>query len=1173
MARRGVGLLLFLLAGAAAARPQPQPLHPLRLAAADGPAWPAPDPKTGRKLGDVRAVLKVPAAAAAAGTAASARIFWRRRDPFPALKAVVVTDSRGAVVPQPTRPQIRNSCGVVHFVPNRDTTFYVYYLAFYETGGGAATHFSWFNCTQQEDHRCVLQEALADDDICAPAPAAAAPDGVTATVVALESRRVGPGSGRVDFHALDEMELVATPRELATLRANAAAASTTASTMMIFMEYRERAVKMFDHLPASWARRGRQQTSLSVDATLGEYMTFQIGVWASSAETNLTNFSVAFHPSAGDLSSAAFTCFNLGGTDYHGETLDRTSEYYVPGGAVGSLWIGVDLKKQKKGGVHTGTINISVDETSSTDVHTTTFSTSVQYSINVTVPAEPLPFQGDGDIYSLSRLRWLNSDIGIDDTVPAPFTAPLVSSSLSSPKGFTVTLLNKEIDIAPSGFPSQITVNHSASSLSGASTYTLLANDVTLRLVADGDRTPLDLVVKTPAAIVGRNNTGVYWSSVLTGGCVEVRVTGNVEFDSFLEFTFELLDLGTGDAGADGCRLSDVQLVIEGVRKHARFLVGLGVEGIPVSSDTPEPVSNWRWNVARGNNMLWMGRVEAGVFVKLRGPGTKWEDPMFSSDFGTIPFIPHTWGGANVRPGITNVSTLGGANITVTDDTVTFVGFSGPRTVAEARNHLFQFDMAATPSKPLNLSYHFEQRYLQVGYGGIDYLSPQQAAALNVSVVTLHQGIPGIINDTLVNPYINYPFVPVTVAFMENFTSQARALGMRTKFYYTIRELSNHAAELHALRAIGGPRGETLVSGDPYFIPQPGYCQAWDCHGGAAWLHQHLVSNYNACWQQALSDGEYDAAVCDVGTTRWFNYYVKGLEWSTSQAPHIEGIYYDGINFDRKSMRRVRKVLNAGAAAAGNLPPLVDIHHGDTGKNQPSVTRYLSHFPYATSAWNGEGFNWDRGPAYWLVDASGFLHGVGADRLGGGGYDFKALLFAMYSRNNPNAVDIWEFWRQVGIGESDMEMHGWWSDTSPVTLRLGAGRRCTAAPYSKRDPEGANSAVLATTHVASGRLSVVVIASWCTENVTVSVDVDWDAIGLDKGVSEIMLPDIPNVQAGGKNGKAQNVFQVQNGQGLVLVVREKRNAALVAEPRRDAVAGEQQKDADAAGRGERRRGR
>ena len=33
--------------------------------------------------------------------------------------------------------------------------------------------------------------------------------------------------------------------------------------------------------------------------------------------------------------------------------------------------------------------------------------------------------------------------------------------------------------------------------------------------------------------------------------------------------------------------------------------------------------------------------------------------------------------------------------------------------------------------------------------------------------------------------YINYPFTPREVALMENISSQARALGVAAKFYYT----------------------------------------------------------------------------------------------------------------------------------------------------------------------------------------------------------------------------------------------------------------------------------------------------------------------------------------------------------------------------------------------------
>ena len=60
-------------------------------------------------------------------------------------------------------------------------------------------------------------------------------------------------------------------------------------------------------------------------------------------------------------------------------------------------------------------------------------------------------------------------------------------------------------------------------------------------------------------------------------------------------------------------------------------------------------------------------------------------------------------------------------------------------------------------------------------------------------------------------------------------------------------------------------------------------------------------------------------------------------------------------------MRRVRKVLDR-ASQGKKFAPLVDIHTGNIGPDSPSAVTYLSHFPYADSAWNGEGtpmINWD----------------------------------------------------------------------------------------------------------------------------------------------------------------------------------------------------------------------
>ena len=67
---------------------------------------------------------------------------------------------------------------------------------------------------------------------------------------------------------------------------------------------------------------------------------------------------------------------------------------------------------------------------------------------------------------------------------------------------------------------------------------------------------------------------------------------------------------------------------------------------------------------------------------------------------------------------------------------------------------------------------------------------------------------------------------------------------------------------------------------------------------------------------------------------------------------------------------------------------------------------------------------------------------------------------------------------------ADMRMCGWWSDAPPVKLGVhGSGvhgsAACSGAPTSSADVDGNSSAVLVTSHVARGRLAVLVIASWC----------------------------------------------------------------------------------------------
>lgn len=244
-------------------------------------------------------------------------------------------------------------------------------------------------------------------------------------------------------------------------------------------------------------------------------------------------------------------------------------------------------------------------------------------------------------------------------------------------------------------------------------------------------------------------------------------------------------------------------------------------------------------------------------------------------------------------------------------------------------------------------------------------------------------------------------------------------------------------------------QGELLVDQDPWTIVQPGYAHNWNTHGGAAWLHQHMISHYGACWQQTESNGEIDPSMCTHGVSRLFNFYVEGLAWSFSHAPFINGIYYDGTNFARQGMIRIRRAADAAAAAAGKgFPALLDLHTGR--EPTPDTCSYASHYPLCDYVWNGEGFNWGAPPAYWLTEISTTIHGVTGDMLGSGARSiFRGLLFGMTQRDAVTSQAIWRSWDATRIAATDA-LFGWWERNGPhaVNVTLNAAAAAAACTFN-----------------------------------------------------------------------------------------------------------------------------
>ena len=797
---------------------------------------PAPKSLQGLLLGDIRAKLHVPTEVAQATTEVTAQLFWRRRDHNPGLKAVVVTDAAGVQVPSSV-VALQAGCGVIKFEhAGVAGDYFVYYLPHFQTGGGAGVHFHWFNCTSQS-RECVLETGLyaaGAADACAAVDAKAA-----ALVVGLENRPNAvadhdhTASGE-SFHGFTKMELIALPSELAPLKTGG---------MNAWMESRANMVRMFDHVPAHWARGG-ETLSLHGNALVGEYWTFQTGLYANGVA--LDGVQVEFSDlksssGGGSIPASAMTCFNLGGNDQHG--LPFVKQVAVKSGMVAALWFGIGLPADVSvKGTFAGNLTITA-----AGGHSRTL--SLMLSVSVPSDGKPLELHGDADVYKMRRLRWLDSTLGADEEVSVPFTNITLHTSSS---GFVVGVVNKEVTIGANGLPSQAVVSAQKMRAGKNTTvpFTVLAEPLSFTVLVGGK--PVQMALSQPAAVESHTSATVTWSSEWTGDGLKVVLAGLMDFDSYLEYAVNITAVG------QTVELSDVSARLAPTNATAQMMCGMGTEGSYLHD------ISWTWNMADGNNRLWMGRVEAGVYFYPRGPGTNWENPSYSKDYATIPFIPDSWGGPGAN---TKNSTTTGAKVASGVMTTT----SGPRTLKAGETVTFQFDVAFTPSKPLDLTHHWKSRYLQIGYG-VGYTTPQEVAAQGVTVATLHQGIGGIWNGSMVNPYINWPFVPDVVDFMEDYTSQAHALNVQVKFYYTIRELTNHAAELFALKAM---QGEILTSGDPYTIPQVGFNHAWDAHGGGAYLHEHLVDDYVLCWQQGLPNGQTDASVCDIGTSRWFNYYLE----------------------------------------------------------------------------------------------------------------------------------------------------------------------------------------------------------------------------------------------------------------------------------------------------------
>ena len=586
----------------------------------------------------------------------------------------------------------------------------------------------------------------------------------------------------------------------------------------------------------------------------------------------------------------------------------------------------------------------------------------------------------------------------------------------------------------------------------------ILAGPVSLAVEsAEGEMDWKGAVTDVPASGAG----SITRQTRMTAGKLSLLCRSRLEFDGYISYRVTL-------TAHSRTPVKDIRLELPLRKEIATYMMGLGRKG----GYRPKEWK-WVWDIDRANNQVWIGEVEAGLQCQLKGPKEEWNLYDLKS-----AGIPAAWGNQG----------KGGCTVAEEDNRVMVRAYSGDRVLERGEELVFDFALLVTPVKPLNPD-HWGQRYYQQGYPEPGAVPVEKLVRSGATIVNIHQG-----NE--LNPYINYPFL--TVDKLASYANEVHAAGLKAKVYYTVRELSNRVAELWALRSLGD---EILVDGSG---------------GGGSWLREHLVSHYTPAWHQTLADGEVDEAVADTGhagLTRWDNYYLEGLAYLLRKAA-IDGLYLDGIGYDRGVMKRVRKVLDRNRAGS-----LIDFHSGNNytfhDLRVSPANQYMELFPYIDSLWFGEGYNYNESPDYWLVEISGLPFGLFSDMLEGGGNPWRGMIYGMATRHfgNYDPSHIWNFWSSFKIEEA--EMIGYWVPSCPVKT----GREdVLASVYKKKDR------------------SLVSLASWSKEPVSISLNIDWSALGQEAKTSKLRAPAIPGFQQAKTFSPADKIL-VEPGKGWLLILQ------------------------------------
>ena len=828
---------------------------------------------------------------------------------------------------------------------------------------------------------------------------------------------------------------------------------------LLFPEIRENSIRILDGIPANWAKRQVAQIeTIELTGQPGEYFVFQIGVFAVRTYIEKINWNTSAFSGLSKL--GGLTCFNLEGIDITGEKFSKNIS--LEKGEVQPLWFGVQIPETAVG-EFTARIEISAKDQKPQAV-----------TVKLKVAGMVVKNHGFDDGNRLSRMAWLNTTIGESQEVTKGYL-PVVR------KGQGFAILGREMKIAGNGLPlamdsyfgpnNETLVRTPQAILSSAFRFVVELAEGKVLSFKPGK---LSFTASTPSKLV--------WKVMNHASEADLEVTGTAEFDGYVGYQIKLIS-------KQHLIVKDIRLEIPMTEKMSEYMMGMGKEG----GFRPDSWS-WKWNVAKnGQDDVWIGGVNGGMRIKLKDENYRRQLVNVYYPFCPL-LLPKSWGNEN----------KGGATIASAGNETLLTAFSGNREMSPKQELYFNCELLITPLKMIDKNVQFNDRYYHSDKDVSKSFIPEAEKA-GANIINIH-------HKKDIYPFINYPYFPDNVSALSKFIDDAHATNIRTKVYYTTRELTVNAPEIWAMRSMNG---EVIFPGpgkDARTVVNP--------DGPHPWLIDNFKTGFIPAWKCTFSEGPYkgrqDLSVITTPDSRLNNFFLGGLDWMCRNMK-IDGIYIDDSALDRETLRRARRIMDSTRPA-----PRIDLHtwnhFNDLAGNTCCLNLYMDLLPYLDMMWIGEGRDYNTSPDYWLVEIAGIPFGLTSQMLQDGGNKWRGMVFGMTNRlgwYGPTPEYLWKFWDEQKIQE--MKMIGFWDENCPVN----ADQKDIVTSVFK----GIDSAIIA-------------VANWTGETQSGKLTIDWGKLGFDPSKIILSIPEIKEFQSG-QEIVSLDKLTIPGKKGFLIVLKKK----------------------------------